>query len=387
METQNNIFKIENTGLLNSLAFIALPKGSVYVYLEELPGSAISNCNYEVFSPNFFKDESWQNIYLYKQKYVYRPEELIFQLNNLIIELEKKLPAPTDQSVHLSNLAEALRSDSKILETTLLSQYEFSFQQIMNEIKKGDLQKAVPTLAVEVSFRLDLLQKILMLKNIVVVAMSDLKAFGYGHWTSNGEGIIGITPEVLFEKKSDNYSTMALAGTLPLQSDVSFQDLLKDAKNLKEHEFVVKDICNKLKIRTTNIKINKTQVVQFRSLLHLKTDIEFSYQNNEQPNFKNLIEELHPTSALGVFAKSFDFSWLKNLPCQKKRKKFGAPIYFKLDDNHEIALVTLRNIQWTEFSVTLESGGGVVEGSKLEVELAELEKKRTVALQLILGAM
>lgn len=364
-----------------------MPKGSVHVYLDECSASDVSICNHKVFSPNFFKNESWQKDYNYKQKYVYRPEELIFQLNNLIIGLEKKLPAPKDQSHHLTDLIEALELNSKILKTNLYNQYNSSFQQIMNEINNGDLQKAVPTLAVEVSFQLDLLHKILMFKNSVVAVMSGLQAFGYGQWSSSGEGIIGVSPEVLFEKKSDDYSTMALAGTLPLLSDMTHQELLKDTKNLKEHEFVVKDICNKLKKRTTNIKINKTQVMQFRSLLHLKTDIEFFYRNNEQPNYKNIIEDLHPTSALGVFAKSFDFNWLKNLPCQKERKKFGAPIYFKLDDKHEIALVTLRNIQWTEFSVTLEAGGGVVEGSKLEVELAELEKKRAVALELILGAI
>ena len=40
----------------------------------------------------------------------------------------------------------------------------------------------------------------------------------YGFWTEADEGMIGATPELLFEQTRDGLETMALAGTRPVET-------------------------------------------------------------------------------------------------------------------------------------------------------------------------
>ena len=76
--------------------------------------------------------------------------------------------------------------------------------------------------------------------------MKTLKVFPHGRlyalWTKE-KGILGFTPEFLFEKKGRSLKTHALAGTRKKGEE----SLLKNKKELKEHEIVVKGLRESLK--------------------------------------------------------------------------------------------------------------------------------------------
>jgi menaquinone-specific isochorismate synthase len=67
----------------------------------------------------------------------------------------------------------------------------------------------------------------------------------YGIWNQE-EGILGATPETLFHTSGKMVQTMALAGTAMKTSENRPLDLLKDAKEMKEHRLVVEDIQKQL---------------------------------------------------------------------------------------------------------------------------------------------
>lgn len=372
METQNNIFNLQNTGFLNSAAFLALPSGEVVVFSECIAEEPVNSENFSVFNPSFFQNSNWEKGIRYKQKYVYTHQECLQELELLVGKASELI----------LNLKQLFSEPLTELEKQIYAQ---SFKMIQQAIAEEKIEKAVPTLAINKRFLLTDLHKLMMMRNVLLALQSGTPGWGYGYWNKNS-GMIGLTPEILFSKTQETCQTMALAGTLPWVDQNSEQVILKDAKNNKEHEFVVKDISSKLiQSGIKDLKVSPRTTLRFRSIVHLKTEIQFSFSQVKMSSL-DLIKILHPTAALGLFSSKYDYQWMQRLPCQQGRQKFGAPLYFKLDDKREIALVTLRNIQWHDDQVCLECGGGVVDSSELESELDELKRKRQVAMNIILGA-
>ncbi|HEX2061477.1 MAG TPA: chorismate-binding protein, partial [Thermoanaerobaculia bacterium] len=93
-----------------------------------------------------------------------------------------------------------------------------------------------------------------------------LRAYGYSY---NKHGMIGATPEVLFEAEAHGYRTMALAGTRPVgRAD----ELLHDPKERLEHRLVVDDIVRRL-APFGNVEIGPLGVLRLPQIAHLITPI------------------------------------------------------------------------------------------------------------------
>src|SRR5688500_13699525 len=93
-----------------------------------------------------------------------------------------------------------------------------------------------------------------------------LHAYGYSYAQ---HGMIGATPELLFQAESHGYRTMALAGTRPV---LRAEELLGDAKELREHRLVVDDIVRRL-APFGNIEVGPLGLLRLPSIAHLMTPI------------------------------------------------------------------------------------------------------------------
>jgi menaquinone-specific isochorismate synthase len=193
----------------------------------------------------------------------------------------------------------------------------------------------------------------------------------YGIWNQE-EGILGATPETLFHTSGKMVQTMALAGTAMKTSENRPLDLLKDAKEMKEHRLVVEDIQKQL-TPLGWVKTLPTEVAEFPMLYHLKTEIAVEAAQISVPQ---LVRSLHPTAALGVFPRNYGIQWMANLPYQKTRGLFGAPIVYSLSHNEFLGLVAIRNLIWGAEGSKIGSGGGLIDSSVFEKEWAELKLKR-----------
>jgi len=194
----------------------------------------------------------------------------------------------------------------------------------------------------------------------------------YGCWHGN-QGVLGASPELLFSIEGNVIKTMALAGTASLKSPDG--SLLKDSKELKEHQYVIDDVCNQLNKISKKVILSKTAEVKLKVIKHLKTEIKADALENV--SLKELVSLLHPTPALGVFPRSKN--WRKDLESVRESigvDGYGAPLGFFNDDKLE-AIVAIRSIQWKSEALYIGSGCGVVAESMLDNEWNELELKRS----------
>lgn len=204
MNTQDNIFTQQNTGLLDSFAFIAFPTGEVNLFFglhenskaaeQEFYSKDVTSGNYKIFSPSFYRDDSWKTHLYYKHKLVYSRDEAL-----VLIEQALKLNSAVaiEEAKKLVSWRELL---SEPLSDELSASYKSSFEMIMKAIEASEISKAVPTLRVECEGRQTLTAKLLMLRNILLALQTGIQSYGYAQWDQEA-GFIGLTPEVLYEKK------------------------------------------------------------------------------------------------------------------------------------------------------------------------------------------
>lgn len=200
----------------------------------------------------------------------------------------------------------------------------------------------------------------------------------YGVWQADG-GILGLTPEVLFERHGTQLKSMALAGTkrgvLDADAEAAF---LADEKERYEHQLVVDGIRESLS-RLGPVKVGSTGLLRLPTLAHLLTSV--SVETRGELSFEEIVATLHPTPALGVAPRALGLEWMKTWDEPEARDRFGAPFGISFDGSQE-CLVAIRNVQWEDSKVDLTrfwhlgSGCGVVPQSQLENEWQELFAKR-----------
>ncbi len=196
--------------------------------------------------------------------------------------------------------------------------------------------------------------------------------WGYGY-SYQSHGLIGATPELLFQGSTIGYRTMALAGTKPLAQRAQ---LLSDPKELREHRLVIDDIVRRLS-PFGNVEIGPLGTLQLPRIAHLVTPIFFKENGAEKMSFVEMIRRLHPTAALGVSPRTeAGERWLREADRGVKRRAFGAPFGLEREDRSGLALVGIRNVQWTADRVRVGSGAGLLSDSRIDRELEELHDKR-----------
>lgn len=256
--------------------------------------------------------------------------------------------------------------------------FDGAFARVQNLISQGQIDKAVPVVFARASGEVGAARKARWL----------LEALGapevlwpYGFWTAD-EGVLGVTPETLFRVEGRRLTTMALAGTLA-KSDGSAEDLRRSQKDQHEHRLVVEDVRAQLG-SFGHVRVAATEILELPKLWHLKTEI--AVELDERAECEALVRRLHPTAALGVYPRQFGWRWMRELPGQTGRARYGAPLTFELGDERALSLVAIRNVQWSGGELSLGSGCGLVKDSRLEAEWIELERKRQSVLH-ALGMM
>lgn len=196
----------------------------------------------------------------------------------------------------------------------------------------------------------------------------------YGHW-ENGQGVLGVTPEVLFTHSEQHpylVHTMALAGTAS-DIHVSSKAFQCDAKETWEHQIVVQAISEAMK-SLGSVTIAPQKLYRAGELTHLLTPISVTLSDSF--SFDTCLQLLHPTPALGAFPMEAGWKWLKGYDDIRPRRRYGAPICIKIPE-HTLSscFVGIRNVQWDRKGMYLMAGAGVVAQSDIEQEYREICKK------------
>ena len=253
-------------------------------------------------------------------------------------------------------------------------EFQDAFQLIQGKIQRGEIEKAVPIISSAV-------QKTVNQGDLATMIINGLEAFSnlwvYGFW-KDGQGIIGATPEILFQMTDRKIRSMALAGTCPKSELSARKPLLKDDKEIKEHELVVVDIAKILE-KWGWVKRGPTEILDFPSMLHLCTWLEVDTKKLDP---LEVIKSLHPTPALGVAPRNYGSRWMVELPNQKNRRWFGAPIGFQLENQEFLTIVAIRNLQWDQKQSWVSAGCGIIASSELDSEWREISAKMETTMKI-----
>lgn len=184
---------------------------------------------------------------------------------------------------------------------------------------------------------------------------------------SDEEIWIGATPEILgkFNKKTHEFFTMSLAGTLPINEEWS-------EKEIEEQKPVTHYISEILKKYVTLSEVEESETYNHISgnIKHLRTDFTAKIEDNR---LEELIEELHPTPAICGIPK--EFCKEKIIEIEQYNREFYAG-YIKIETDEEIYyFVNLRCAKIYKNQVIAFAGGGITALSSPEKEWRETELK------------
>jgi menaquinone-specific isochorismate synthase len=278
-------------------------------------------------------------------------------------------------SIGLRDLADRLNSapTHPNLQWEQPSFEEFSevFDDIQHHIARGDLSKAVPVIIRSAAVRVDPALRLRTVLNALEIAQTS-SLLPYGFWTEDGEGMIGATPEILFDQTSpQDLETMALAGTRRL--DKGGESLLDDPKEMFEHQVVVDGIVNRLE-RFGTVKVEQTKEIRLPALIHLHTGI--SVHSDSNVAFGEWVDALHPTPAIGAWPREQGWKWLRSQATANSRRRYGAPFaIIPPGETSGRCVVAIRNLQWEKGEAWVMAGCGIVGASQLDREWSELHAK------------
>lgn len=239
--------------------------------------------------------------------------------------------------------------------------------EVQRKIKETNLRKAVPY-AFALADRSPNRQEQLGMLAACFDQQEKSGGYVYGLLDSSS-GVLGLTPELILEKKDQKLRTVALAGTRRFSAAAEI-DLLNDPKDREEHDFVVQGIAQALQL-FGQVGLAETKTRRSAGLIHLETEIELL---GASASFGAVLDCLHPTPALGGFPKEEARQWLKDFNLKQPRSRFGAPFVVRAGE-HEVGVVSIRGIEWSSQFCRMGAGCGVVEKSNPDSEWQELTDK------------
>lgn len=255
-------------------------------------------------------------------------------------------------------------------------------------INASRLEKVVLARAVDIEFNgpvdpMLVAARLIDLSNHRDGFAADLTPAGY-----DGAMLVGASPEVLVKKKGNVVSAFPLAGSAarsanPEEDRAAGEQLLNSSKDLREHAFVVEHLAEILAPMCDSFYApNTPQLVQTNEMWHLGTPITGTLKKPTTTALE-LAVRCHPTPAICGTPTAA----AKSLICTAETDRgfySGAVGWCDASGDGEY-MVAIRCAEVAGDGLTARAwaGGGIVEDSDPEAELAET----TAKLQTIVRAM
>ena len=178
------------------------------------------------------------------------------------------------------------------------------------------------------------------------------------HW-------IGATPELLFRKRGDSYSTISLAGTRRAGTQEDW-----GVKEQQEQRLVTEFIQDELKaIGAKNIQCNELHTRNAGSIEHLCNEISFEYIGD----WKEVMNTLHPTPAVCGMSREQAKRIIEDLE-KHDREYYTGLIGIEQGDNVEVYVI-LRCLKYSEDLLHVFVGAGITAESVPKSEARETRWK------------
>ena len=189
---------------------------------------------------------------------------------------------------------------------------------------------------------------------------------------------LASTPEMLLVKQGPQWETVALAGTIAMESSTT--PLQWDEKNIHEQALVAQYMRQRLAAYAHTIQENEPCTVIAGALAHLKTAFRFSLP--PQSRLGDLLAALHPTPAVCGMPKEDAYQFI--LQHEQYQRLYYSGFSGWLNPKGRTGLyVTLRCMRIMAEEISLFAGGGLLAASQLHAEWQETEAKLNTLLSLL----
>ncbi|MGB0452552.1 MAG: chorismate-binding protein [Bacteriovoracaceae bacterium] len=187
----------------------------------------------------------------------------------------------------------------------------------------------------------------------------------YGFWKED-QGLIGLSPELLFEKQENNsFKTCALAGT-----SLDETELLGKANTNEEQQTVFNHFESIFQKKNWLYQVSPKSTLSFGKLKHIHQEIVFHYYGKGD----QLVSELAPTPAVGVFPSDKLKETWNNFNFNHLETPYAGTFHFE-SQSHDKAIVMIRALEWKKNIVSVHAGCGIVKDSILHEEIEESHNK------------
>jgi menaquinone-specific isochorismate synthase len=284
----------------------------------------------------------------------------------------EQLRIKRDDLIHAAQVNE-LKPYAKPVVSNLTERFKETYldavSQVTRLIKSEEAQKVV----IARSLALEFMETVSSPSAMYHVSKEQPESFVFGLELED-QLFFGATPERLVKVENQRALSTCLAGSIK-RGQTATEDqqlgyeLLHDAKNREEHQYVVdmitqvfKEYCDEVKVPT------HPKLMKIRDIQHLYTPVEGLLKQGY--GLLQLVQDLHPTPALGGEPRNAAMTIIRMVE-QMNRGYYAAPIgWIDANGNGEFA-VAIRSALLNKDQAYLYAGGGIVGTSNPESEYAE----------------
>ncbi|KIA88214.1 chorismate-binding protein [Kaistella jeonii] len=245
--------------------------------------------------------------------------------------------------------------------------YQEKLVEVIDFIKINDLSKLVISRRKLLNFNGS---KINLSETFLNLCEAYPNAFVY-FFIKDGKCWLGAFSEVLgkFNKKTSQFETMSLAGTIPVNEDWT-------SKEIEEQQPVTDFIHDVLKEFSEEIEQSETYDHISGNIKHLRTDFKVKIKAE---NLEKIISELHPTPAVCGIPKDFCKNAIRQFE-KHSRNLYAGYIRVETEDYIQY-FVNLRCAEFFKNAALIYVGGGITADSSVEKEWNETELKAEAILK------
>lgn len=331
--------------------------------LNEIPSE------WELFPSAFFAVPSFQ--------LVIRDDRVFVSIHLVTTEREsqalfEELRKQRDDLIHSAQVKE-LKTYAKPVLMKMEERFKEYYLDAVSHVTKLIHEKEAHKVVIARSLALSFAETVSSPSAMYHVSKEQPESFLFGLELGNNL-FFGATPERLVKVDRQKALSTCLAGSVrrgetAIEDQQLGADLLKDAKNREEHQYVVEMISSIFNEHCDEVKVPKQpKLMKIRDIQHLFTPVEGRLKQGQ--GLLQLVKELHPTPALGGEPRGDAMSIIRMVE-QMNRGYYAAPIgWIDAEGNGEFA-VAIRSALLNQKQAYLYAGGGIVAESTPDSEYTE----------------
>ncbi|NJB37622.1 aminodeoxychorismate synthase component I [Croceivirga sp. JEA036] len=187
-----------------------------------------------------------------------------------------------------------------------------------------------------------------------------------------------FSPECFVKIKEDHIYSYPMKGTIPAHLPNALELLLKNHKEIQEHNTIVDLIRNDLSLVAKEITVTKFRYVDkintvTGGLYQTSSEIRGKLPLNWKDNFATLLFKLLPAGSISGAPKNKTISIIKE--AEQYKRGYYTGVFGVYDGNTIDIGVAIRFIEQINDKAYFKSGGGITHQSVLDEEYDELLKK------------